>query len=182
LRRRFTPFLLLAILMLGIGLGIGLGLSAAPTSKVIRQFVPAVPSGWKAVSYRGIVLDVPRSWVVSDWKDPCGPNVPTVLLGPEPTAFLKDFCPLRLSGGVAEVNIGARPLAGVTHQAMIDGNRVGISFSNTKETDGSVDTSVDQVIFHMDNVWIWIEVGTSPLLAGGAPGRAMQIVRTIHTE
>jgi hypothetical protein len=179
--RRLTPYVLLGVLTLGTGLGIGLGLSEAPTSTSVWQFFPAIPSGWKAVSYSGIVLDVPHTWVVSTWKDPCGPYVPTVLLGPEPTAFLKGRCPANMSGA-AEVNIGARQMPGVTHEAVINGDRVRISFSNTKETYGSVETSVDQVIVHIDNVWIWIEVGTSTFLAGGAPGRAMQIVRTIHIE
>jgi len=181
--------------MLGTGLGIGLGLSEAPTSTVVWQFYPAVPSGWKAVSYRGVVLDVPRSWVVSNWKYPCGPYVPTVLLGPEPKAFLKYFCPA-YTRGAAEVDMGAWRPAGITHDALVNGNRIGISFSNTKATydfgknDGtnrSINTSVDSVDVHISGIWITIEVGTSTfevgtlkILAGGAPSRAMQIVRSIH--
>jgi hypothetical protein len=181
--RRLTPYLLLAILMLGTGLGIGLGLSEAPGSALHWQFFPAVPSGWKAVSYRGVVLDVPRTWVVSGWqlKDACGIGTPTVLLGPEPTGLMHLFCPA-YSLGAAEVNIGARRPAGITHATVINGNRVGIYFSATKIVHGTPEPSVDQVDVHIDNIWITMEVGTSPVLLGGAPGRAMQIVSTIHTD
>jgi hypothetical protein len=179
--RRLTPYFLLAALVFGMGAAVGLGLSEASTSRSVRHFFPAVPNGWKAVSYQGVVLDVPRSWVVSTWKYPCGVTGPTVLLGPEPTAFMKYLClPYPQDMRAAEVNIGARPIPGATRETVINGNRVATSFTTTRMTDGSVKTGLDQVIIHGGHVWIWIEVGTSAFLPGGAPGRAMQIVRTIH--
>jgi hypothetical protein len=179
--RRLTPYFLLASLVFGMGAAVGLGLSEAPPSRSVRHFFPAVPNGWKAVTYRGVVLDVPRSWVVSTWKYPCGVTGPTVLLGPEPTAFMKYFCPLYPQDQrAAEVNIGARPIPGATRETVINGNRVAISFTTTQQIYGRVETAVDQVILHVRTVWIRIEIGTSALLPGGGPGRAMQIVRTIH--
>jgi len=183
---RLTLYAPLAVLLLGTGLGVGLGLSQATTSAGAVPS-PTIPNGWKAVSYRGIVLDVPPTWVVKGWQlndvsDACGVSTPTVLLGPEPSELMKVLCPL-YSRGDAEVNIGARrPVVVKPRTAVINGLHVAVSFSTTKIIHGNPAPFANQVAVHIPirDIWITIQVGTSPVLPGGAPGRAMQIVRSIH--
>src|SRR6202035_105996 len=55
--------------------------TSAPTASTTSTPSP-VPTGWKAVTYHGVGIDVPSDWLVEPWRLTCGVATPTVFIGP----------------------------------------------------------------------------------------------------
>jgi hypothetical protein len=144
---------------------------------------PALPHGWKTVTYHHVGIDVPRTWTVKSWFPHCFVSSPTVLIGPG--RFVQMRCPHAHRPG-AEVVLGslfrfspgsgtketingikARVVTETTHR---DGERAGVTGDVT-------DISVD---LPDRGFAISVSVGGSSAFPGGARGRAAQIVNTIH--
>jgi len=160
-----------------------IGLTACTEATTSKTAPPPtslpVPAGWKTVTYHGVGIDVPSDWLVQPWRATCGVEAPTVFIGPaKPFAIA---CVSNPPAG-AEVVLGALPMSGlasvskdlngipayvVTHDAAYDG-KPGVAITDI------------WVSLRTKNMTISVSVGDSPVIPGGAPGRAQQIVQTIH--
>lgn len=138
---------------------------------------PALPSAWKTVTYRGVAIDVPKTWTVEPWTANCGVRSPTVFLGPQRLVQMK--C-LRDKKPAAQVVLGSLfPFpAGSGTAATINGLNAKVV---TNPTPRRNDVTSIWVRLPDKGFSIAVAVGQSADLSGGAPGRASQIVNTIHT-
>jgi hypothetical protein len=141
---------------------------------------PALPAGWKTVSYHGIGVDVPASWRVEPWRATCGVQTPIVFLGPAGVNALG--CPSTAFG--AQVVLGAQPWTGpgVHYTAEhINGLRAQV-LSQYAEYHGTLGATVTTVLIFLPtkDMNISVSVADSARAPGGAPGRAEQIANTIH--
>jgi hypothetical protein len=142
---------------------------------------PPLPSGWKTVTYHRIGIDVPASWMVEPWRANCGVAKPTVFIGPEGTSALN--CPAFMASG-AEVLLGARAFTGTgLHPTKQYINGLNAYLVSTDEVfhghSGGTITYVWVTLIDK-SFTIYVSVGDSSAFAGGAPGRAEEIVQTIH--
>jgi len=145
---------------------------------------PALPAGWKTVTYHGIAVDVPTAWVVQPWRQNCGVTTPTVFIGPAKPFLL--YCP-EFTTGVAEVVLGALPVGrGLsTESENINGLSARVMTAAERQFfhghgAGEVSITTIDVTLPARGVSISVSVGGSAGVPGGAPGRAEQIVQTIH--
>jgi len=148
-----------------------------------RLETPARPAGWKTVTYHGIGIDVPRQWTVQRWVPNCGADTPTVYIGPEGVSDLN--CPA-FSTGAAEVVLGAlHRTLGPSRSATLNGISTTVSTMQQQEVfHGTCGCSVVitslEVAVPSYRLSIYVHAGDNPSLPGGGPGRADQIVHTIH--
>jgi len=169
-----------AVTLCSVGLAACSGARApifAPTSTTSAS--SPLPAGWKTVTYQGVGIDVPSDWLVEPWRLTCGVATPTVFIGPAQ--------PLEMScvadpPQAALVVLGALPMGGLK--------------SVSTELNGIMaDVATQYDVYHgnlgatITNIWvslptrdvnISVSVGESSVVPGGAPGRAEQIVQTIH--
>lgn len=201
--RRLKPYLLLAVFVLVPSLALSSPSGAGSTSAV------RVPHGWRSISYGGVTLDVPKTWPTVLWVESPSPmdtctgsiDTPTVLIGPPPPSG-EHMCPARSVPLAAVVNVGADvvgsppPDRGVhivgtvefldtMKPTEINGLRLYLGFEQTSVQTSSYskkrDVDIALVYVPVRQVWVFVSVGTSHSLPGGAPGRAMEIVHTIRT-
>jgi hypothetical protein len=125
-------------------------------------------------------IDVPRNWVVKAWHPSCGVYVPTVLLGPQTPSL--ERC-LRDDSGAAQVILGALP-AGASGARSQSINGLPAMVVTTNQVVHGVHASGERnrvwVDLSQTRLWIFVSVGDASDFPGGAPGRAEQIVQTIH--
>ena len=142
---------------------------------------PALPLGWKTVTYHGIGIDVPKTWVVLPWFPNCGIRSPTVFFGPQRSVALR--CERNNTTG--EVVLGSLfPYPqGSGNRDTINGVRVDV-VAETVPGNGFVGEARDftriSVMLPAAHFAISVAVGESSAFSGGAPGRARKIVNTIH--
>ena len=141
------------------------------------------PAGWKTVAYHGIGIDVPRSWTVRGWAPNCGAVNPTVYIGPEGVSSL--YCP-EFSTGAAEVVLGAlHRTLGPSRSETLNGVKTTVATMQQRElfhgTCGcsAVITSVEVSVLNF-TLLIYVQAGDNTALPGGGPGRADEIVQSIH--
>jgi hypothetical protein len=145
---------------------------------------PALPTGWKTVIYHGIAVDVPTAWVVEPWRQNCGVTTPTAFIGPAKPSLL--FCPA-FTTGAAEVVLGALPVGRGLSTESEKINGLSALARTTTERDvfhgngATVTITTIDVTLPARGVSITVSVGGSAGVPGGAPGRAEQIVQTIHS-
>ncbi|MGH9831050.1 MAG: hypothetical protein ACREDR_48215, partial [Blastocatellia bacterium] len=135
---------------------------------------------WKTVTYRGVAIDVPDSWVVRPRHESCGVAVPTVFIGPAQP--LSADC-VALAYDASEVIMGGlqfgqpgRPVA-----KTLNGLKAQVT-TNEDSFRGPLSTPIIYAAVKLPTVGVTISVfvGESSQVPGGAPGRAEQIVGTIH--
>ena len=161
------------------------GCSGTPSAQQ-KAVTPSLPMGWKTVTYHGLRIDVPRDWTVEPWHPNCGVSNPTVFMGPEGISVL--YCGAFVPGG-AEVILGAR---GVGHESSAPEtiNGVGARVSRHEVvynrplsgTLNSISVRLTSISVRLpaQGLSISVSCGESGYFPGGAPGRADQIVRTVH--
>jgi hypothetical protein len=171
LKRRIIAVVLLGFTAIGIA-----ACSGATTAPSLPP--PQAPAGWKLVTYQGIGLDVPHAWAVEPWHANCGVTFPTVFIGPEGAESLG--CPTIAIG--SEVVLGARlPNSGVSWTTTtINGLKAMMRTTHTIFHGHASGTSTQIWVRLASGISISVSVGDSSAFPGGAPGRANQIVRTIH--
>lgn len=142
--------------------------------------IPPLPTGWKTVTHRDVGIDVPSDWSVAPWHPNCFVPEPTVFIGPEGRSALS--CPKYVSG-VAEVVLGARPypddLAATENlnglEAFVIVNQEPLHHPYQR----SMLTTIYVTLPTKDMI-ITLSVAGSLRVPGGSPGRAEQILHTIH--
>ena len=147
----------------------------------------ALPPGWKVVSYNHIGIDVPASWKVEPFPN-CPPQVPTVLLG----TGSSDLMCSRANTFAAVVELGVPvPLPpphvdgvdviGPVHEDINGLRAVVTSFIHKGLcADRPVTVTGESVIFPARRTNVVVTAAESTSCPGGAPGRAGEIVNTIH--
>jgi hypothetical protein len=138
-----------------------------------------LPAGWKTVAYHGVGIDVPGNWLVEPWRLTCGVTTPTVFIGPaQPLAI---DCVASPPAG-AEVILGA---LGTSGSQSVSRNLNGLTATVATQGeayDGHPGVAITNIWVSLPtvDVNISVSVGDTAAIPGGAPGRAEQIVETIH--
>jgi hypothetical protein len=138
-----------------------------------------LPAGWKTVTYHGVGIDVPSDWVVEPWRLTCRVTTPTVFIGPAQP--LETACVASPPAG-AEVILGALGTSG-SQSVSRDLNGLTATVATKYEVyHGNLGVTITNIWVSLPtkNVNISVSVGDSSVVPGGAPGRAEQIVQTIH--
>jgi len=142
---------------------------------------PTLPSGWKTIAYHGVGIDVPARWAVEPGHATCGVTSPTVFLGPG--GFEGVGCP-SIAGG-AQVVLGAsgalQPGRGGAKTTINGLNALMVTTKQSYLRPSSGTGVYILVTLPGKRVTINVFAADSSVAPGGAPGRAMQIVETIHS-
>jgi len=149
----------------------------APTTST--SISPPLPAGWKTVTYKGVGVDVPSDWLVKAWVLTCGVSTPTVFVGPaQPTEM---SCEANPPAG-AEVVLGALPMSGSKSASRVLNGLTAIVATQHEVYHGNLGAGITNIWVSLptEGVDISVSVGDTAVLPGGAPGRADQIVETIH--
>jgi len=151
--------------------------TSAPTTSTSTS--SPLPAGWETVTYHGVGIDVPNNWAVELWRPTCGVAVPTVFIGPA-----KPFAIACVSDPPmgAEVVLGALPMSGSkTVSTKLNGIMAYVA-TQYEVYHGNLGATITNIWVSLPtkDMNISVSVGESPAIPGGAPGRAEQIVQTIH--
>lgn len=166
----------------GVLIGLGLLVSAICGCSPTNAFTPALPVGWKTVTHRGVAIDVPRSWTVEPYRSNCGVVQPTVFIGPERVTGIFN-CPEFNATG-AEVLLGA---SAVVQKSATTENLNGLTIRVTTHYEvyhGTLGATITFIYATLPTkaMTVYIAVGDSSRVAGGAPGRAEEILDSIHAS
>jgi hypothetical protein len=154
----------------------------------------SAPSGWKSVTHRGVGIDVPSTWAVRQtvkaWQVACGSNTPTIYVGPERRAAAPSCVagPYNHGSSVVLGSLTTYPRSG-WHAKKLNGLNALVRTSTRFVTFPHSDTSrrkggeLTDIVVRLPTkgMSIDIRVGDSSVFPGGAPGRARQIMETIHS-
>ena len=141
----------------------------------------SVPAGWKPVSYSGLTIDVPGSWLVYQRsKKPCGIPGPGVLVGLPPSRFRPPACPSYfvrqpvLTFGGPDTVMPAGP----ERRETVNGVEVVVSKLGLLPGLGNGTTSEEVVRFPGHNVWLKATVPGRR--STGVLGVIDQVVQTVR--
>ncbi len=142
---------------------------------------PTLPSGWKTVAYHGVGIDVPARWAVEPGHSTCGVTSSTVFLGPG--GFEGLGCAFVFAGAqvVLGANYALQPGRGVAKTTINGLNALMVTTKQSYQRPSSGTGVYIQVTLPSKRVTINVFAADSSVAPGGAPGRAMKIVETIHS-
>jgi hypothetical protein len=166
-----------AIVVALVAVGCGPG---TPATRPVRESTTTAPPGTRAVSYLGLTIDVPSSWVVQK-RNPCGMAGPGVMVGAAPSA-LEDsvICAMSFMTGTVVTFGGPDPppgAGGPQHRETIHGARALVSESRA----GTQGTSVlwqEAVRFPHRRAWLDMEAPGATAVAALAAAQA--VAATVH--
>ncbi len=162
----------------------GLTACTAPTPSATTPTTPTsasspLPTGWKTVTYHGVGIDAPGDWLTEPWRPTCGVTTPTVFIGPaQPLAMSCVADPPQ----AALVVLGALPMSGLKSvSTKVNGIMAEVA-TQYEVYHGNLGATITDIWVSLPtaNVNLSVSVGESTVVPGGAPGRAEQIVQTIH--
>lgn len=167
--RRVIAVTVLSLVM--IGTGACAGRISAP---------PPLPKGWKVVAYRGVGLDVPRSWKVGQLTANCGglvapsSGLAVIQGGPVDTNCTLQLRPKRI---VVVMESSHLPFLKVAHAVTLHGLKAYEATLATSAVSGLHSLGVTLPTEHM---LIFITVGDTASFPRGEARLAKQIRSTIH--
>jgi hypothetical protein len=161
---------------------------------------PPLPKGWQSVAKDGVAIYVPASWAVtSEAGAACGAQVPTVILLNKPSYTCAADQSYRAFPSVVVFSELGAPIIG-TSRRFITRTINGVACSIFRRMYTLTDLPLNQShstnsvpnIRHLsftdyivriasDHLSINVNVGNTDLCAGGAKGRALAIVNSIHS-
>jgi hypothetical protein len=152
---------------------------SAPAPSSTTSTSTPLPTGWKTVTYHGVGIDLPNAWLVEPWRLTCGVTTPTVFMGPAQRSAID--CVANPPAG-AEVILGA---IGTSDSQSVPRDLSGLPAAVATQGeayDGKSGVAITNiwVALPTKNMNITVSVGDTSAIPGGAPGRAEQIVETIH--
>lgn len=156
---------------------------AAPSTAIPFASSPStsspLPAGWKTVTYHGVGVGVPSDWLVEPWRSTCAVAMPTVLIGPAQP--LEMSCPAD-PPQAALVVLGSLPMSGLQSVPTVLNGIVADVATQYEVCHGDLGATITDIWVSLPkaNVHIFVSVGDSSAIPGGAPGRADQILETIH--